>query len=124
MVDKPGDADLHAAFDDLHQYLSDQIAPLMVAESIALLMRYKPDAVAGQVRDWAAAQYRRGGEQVSLADYFYHAVKKLHMIGALKREELAARKDAVALGLMRAIKQALDPNGIMNPGRVLQARTA
>jgi len=42
-----------------------------------------------------------------------------HGIGALKREELATRKDAVALSLMRSIKQALDPRGIMNPGRVL-----
>jgi FAD/FMN-containing dehydrogenase len=42
-----------------------------------------------------------------------------HGIGALKRAELAQRKSAVALGLMRAIKQALDPQGLMNPGRVL-----
>ena len=42
-----------------------------------------------------------------------------HGIGQLKREELAARKSPVALGLMRAIKQALDPQGLMNPGRVL-----
>jgi FAD/FMN-containing dehydrogenase len=42
-----------------------------------------------------------------------------HGIGALKRDELAARKSPVALKLMRAIKQALDPQGRMNPGRVL-----
>ncbi|MEN9543604.1 MAG: hypothetical protein RLZZ598_437 [Pseudomonadota bacterium] len=42
-----------------------------------------------------------------------------HGIGELKREELAQRKSGVALDLMRAIKQALDPQGIMNPGRVL-----
>ncbi|MCH7344852.1 FAD-binding oxidoreductase [Pelomonas sp. CA6] len=42
-----------------------------------------------------------------------------HGIGQLKRGELAARKDAVALQLMRAIKAALDPQGLMNPGRVL-----
>jgi FAD/FMN-containing dehydrogenase len=42
-----------------------------------------------------------------------------HGIGALKREELAARKSPVALGLMRAIKAALDPAGLMNPGRML-----
>jgi FAD/FMN-containing dehydrogenase len=42
-----------------------------------------------------------------------------HGIGALKLGELAQRKSAVALGMMRAIKQALDPDGLMNPGRVL-----
>jgi FAD/FMN-containing dehydrogenase len=42
-----------------------------------------------------------------------------HGIGALKREELAARKHPVALAMMRAIKRALDPQGLLNPGRVL-----
>lgn len=42
-----------------------------------------------------------------------------HGIGILKREELAQRKSPVALTLMRAIKHALDPRNIMNPGRVL-----
>jgi FAD/FMN-containing dehydrogenase len=42
-----------------------------------------------------------------------------HGIGALKREELVQRKSPVAMGLMRAIKAALDPQGLMNPGRVL-----
>jgi FAD/FMN-containing dehydrogenase len=42
-----------------------------------------------------------------------------HGIGALKRDELAARKPPVALAMMRAIKAALDPAGLMNPGRVL-----
>jgi FAD/FMN-containing dehydrogenase len=42
-----------------------------------------------------------------------------HGIGALKREELAQRKSPVALALMRSIKQALDPQQRMNPGRLL-----
>jgi FAD/FMN-containing dehydrogenase len=42
-----------------------------------------------------------------------------HGVGSLKRDELAQRKDAVALATMRAIKRALDPMGVMNPGRVL-----
>ena len=42
-----------------------------------------------------------------------------HGIGALKRDAMAARKSPVALQMMRAIKQALDPHGLMNPGRVL-----
>jgi FAD/FMN-containing dehydrogenase len=42
-----------------------------------------------------------------------------HGVGQLKREELAHRKSAVALALMRSIKAALDPRGLLNPGRVL-----
>ncbi|MDT7835978.1 FAD-binding oxidoreductase [Aquabacterium sp. OR-4] len=42
-----------------------------------------------------------------------------HGIGALKRDELAQRKSPVALSMMRAIKQALDPQGLLNPGRVV-----
>ncbi|MCD2516577.1 FAD-binding oxidoreductase [Massilia sp. G4R7] len=42
-----------------------------------------------------------------------------HGIGALKREELARVKPAVELDMMRAIKAALDPLGIMNPGKIL-----
>ncbi|QOY92362.1 FAD-binding oxidoreductase [Massilia sp. UMI-21] len=42
-----------------------------------------------------------------------------HGIGALKRDELARYKDAVELDMMRALKAALDPLGIMNPGKIL-----
>ena len=37
----------------------------------------------------------------------------------LKRDELPEVKDKVAIALMRSIKAMLDPNGIMNPGKVL-----
>lgn len=42
-----------------------------------------------------------------------------HGIGSLKRDTLPRYKDPTALQLMRAIKAALDPQGTMNPGRVL-----
>ena len=42
-----------------------------------------------------------------------------HGIGALKRDELAHYKSSVELNMMRAIKVALDPLGIMNPGKIL-----
>jgi FAD/FMN-containing dehydrogenase len=42
-----------------------------------------------------------------------------HGVGALKRDLLARKKDPVALDVMRMIKRALDPQGIMNPGKVL-----
>lgn len=42
-----------------------------------------------------------------------------HGIGQLKREELLRYKDPVEIGLMRCLKQALDPQGLMNPGKIL-----
>ena len=42
-----------------------------------------------------------------------------HGIGQMKREELAHVKSDVELDLMRKIKAALDPKGILNPGKVL-----
>jgi FAD/FMN-containing dehydrogenase len=42
-----------------------------------------------------------------------------HGIGALKRHEMEQRKSPVALKLMRALKNALDPQGLLNPGRVV-----
>jgi FAD/FMN-containing dehydrogenase len=42
-----------------------------------------------------------------------------HGIGRLKRDELAWRKSPVEMDMMRAVKAALDPQGRMNPGRVV-----
>jgi len=42
-----------------------------------------------------------------------------HGLGQLKREAIYRYKDAVELELMRTIKHALDPRGLMNPGKVL-----
>jgi FAD/FMN-containing dehydrogenase len=42
-----------------------------------------------------------------------------HGLGQLKRDEIRAHKSALELELMRLLKRALDPRGIMNPGKVL-----
>jgi FAD/FMN-containing dehydrogenase len=42
-----------------------------------------------------------------------------HGIGIMKRDLLPTIKDPVAMEMMRAIKRTLDPNGILNPGKVL-----
>jgi len=42
-----------------------------------------------------------------------------HGIGRLKRAELVEYRSAVEVDLMRRIKAALDPKGLMNPGKVL-----
>ena len=42
-----------------------------------------------------------------------------HGVGQLKRKLLARWKDPASLAVMRQIKAALDPNNVMNPGKVL-----
>ncbi|NBD21302.1 FAD-binding protein [Aquabacterium fontiphilum] len=42
-----------------------------------------------------------------------------HGIGVLRREELVRHRDPAAIAAMRAIKRALDPHNLLNPGRVL-----
>ena len=42
-----------------------------------------------------------------------------HGLGQLKREEILRYKSAVEMDMMRAVKKALDPQGLMNPGKVL-----
>ena len=47
-----------------------------------------------------------------------------HGLGQLKREEICRYKSSVELDLMRAVKRALDPLGLMNPGKVLMPEGA
>lgn len=42
-----------------------------------------------------------------------------HGVGLFKRNELAHYKDAVAITLMKTLKRALDPENILNPGKVV-----
>ncbi|HEX5391518.1 MAG TPA: FAD-binding oxidoreductase [Burkholderiaceae bacterium] len=50
---------------------------------------------------------------------FGGSISAEHGVGSLKRDKLPHYKNPVALQLMRAIKTALDPQGLMNPGRVI-----
>ena len=50
---------------------------------------------------------------------FRGSISAEHGLGQLKREEIRRYKSALELDLMRKVKTALDPLGIMNPGKVL-----
>ena len=50
---------------------------------------------------------------------FGGSISAEHGIGSLKAAKLPHYKSAVALSLMRSLKQALDPQNLLNPGRVL-----
>jgi FAD/FMN-containing dehydrogenase len=74
-----------------------------------------------------------GGDLAQMADRIVRGVHDLvaryrgsisaeHGIGQLKTAELARYEDPAALALMHRLKQAIDPRGIMNPGKVLGDR--
>jgi len=50
---------------------------------------------------------------------FEGSISAEHGVGSLKADKLPHYKDPVALALMHRLKQALDPQNLMNPGRVL-----
>ncbi len=52
---------------------------------------------------------------------FGGSISAEHGIGLLKREELPHYKAPIELALMRKVKHALDPQGIMNPGKIFVA---
>lgn len=54
-----------------------------------------------------------------LVDRLGGSISAEHGLGQLKREEITRYKSAVELELMRTLKRAIDPDGIMNPGKVL-----
>jgi len=77
--------------------------------------------------DWAEGQLlARQDDVYALVHDRVHAVggsiSAEHGVGQLKRDALPHYKDPVEMALMHRIKAALDPQGLMNPGKVLQAR--
>ena len=52
---------------------------------------------------------------------FDGSISAEHGVGRLKRDELERIRPKAATETMRAIKRALDPNRIMNPGRVINS---
>ncbi|MEO1220589.1 MAG: FAD-binding oxidoreductase [Pseudomonadota bacterium] len=79
-------------------------------------------AIAGE---WEETQ----GKQVSARVYdlvtqWGGSISAEHGIGQMKVEELGRLGDPVALTMMRAIKQALDPQGLLNPGKLVPNHSA
>lgn len=73
-----------------------------------------------QPGDWEEAE----GKAISvfvhdLVTQWGGSISAEHGIGQMKRDELARVGDPVANAMMRAVKQALDPQGILNPGKLV-----
>jgi uncharacterized protein DUF4388 len=66
---------------ELQQYLSDRLAPLMVADSLGMLATLPPELTAAEIQTWISAQYHGTGAQVPISDYLFHALRKIHVVG-------------------------------------------
>jgi FAD/FMN-containing dehydrogenase len=74
----------------------------------------------------AAAFLLENEDRVNILVYdsvrrFGGSISAEHGVGSLKIDQLEQHKPPVAMAMMRAIKRALDPANLMNPGRVLRA---
>ena len=54
---------------------------------------------------------------------WHGSISAEHGIGQLKRDELARLGDPVHLAIMRQVKLALDPRGLLNPGKLVPLET-
>jgi hypothetical protein len=75
--------EVRAAVEELQAYLSDLVAPLLVADSMELLLSQTPELGVEALRSWVAGQLRGQGGN-SPADFLYHAIKKISHLGDLK----------------------------------------
>ncbi|MCI0617581.1 hypothetical protein L0244_31795, partial [bacterium] len=83
MADLQNDPQVSKALEELQQYLSDQLAPMMVVDSIETLAECPPEVVGRAIFAWVGVQYRTG-KPIPASDYFFHALKKIHMMREYK----------------------------------------
>jgi hypothetical protein len=74
------EAGVRQALFDLQRYLSDQLAPMMVTDSVELLLRCPPQLVANEIQGWVDAQFRAPEHGLTVSDCVYHAMKKIHLM--------------------------------------------
>ncbi|MBV9043646.1 MAG: hydroxyacid dehydrogenase, partial [Alphaproteobacteria bacterium] len=73
-------------------------------------------------RDSAAFLARWGEVNLAVHDIVHEfggSISAEHGIGVQKRDQLPLYKSAAELDVMRALKRTLDPNNILNPGKVI-----
>jgi len=85
-------------------------------------MHYNPVRPA----DWDAPRFREERERVNRIVHdvvvdLGGSISAEHGIGQSRLAELEHYKTPVELAMMRAVKRALDPKGIMNPGKILRS---
>lgn len=83
-------------------------------------LHYNISQPQGDTPESFLARYREVNDAVhEVVRGFDGSISAEHGIGRMKRDELIATAPPVAIDLMRRVKAAFDPAGIMNPGKVI-----
>ena len=69
--------------------------------------------------DFARAQAALEEAVYDVIDRHQGSISAEHGVGLARRDDIARRKQPAEIAMMRAVKAALDPAGIMNPGKML-----
>jgi len=125
--DDPGtlDEETREALVMLQQYLSDQVPPMLFADSFEHLLALPPSVVGEEIQAWVAAQYRRASS-LPVSDYLFHAAKKIHMLKELQlvpREQIEAFMGALAGVLLELCPPPDRPHLADDLSRLDEAKT-
>jgi FAD/FMN-containing dehydrogenase len=76
--------------------------------------------------DWDTPRFRAERERINRIVHdivvdLGGSISAEHGIGRARLAELEYYKEPAELAMMRAVKRALDPKGIMNPGKIVRA---
>lgn len=111
MIDE-GMADLRAAFPGCVGYIFGHIGDGNLHYNIGMADEAGTRALIGKLKAVNEVVY-------AVVARLNGSISAEHGVGQLKREAIKPRKPALELELMQRVKDALDPQGIMNPGKVL-----
>ncbi len=96
MANPTVDPQVQDALWDLHRYLSDEVAPMMVTDSIEVLLRCRPEIAAGEIQGWLVGQTSGPAVDAAVSDCLFHAMKKLHLMAEFNLIEEHALADYLA----------------------------
>jgi hypothetical protein len=76
-------SDLREIVEELRSYLSDQIPPLLAADSVRFLIQRAPEATTEQIQRWLSYQFQARAGTVPVADLVHHTLGKLYLLADL-----------------------------------------
>ncbi len=130
MAKRTVDPQVREALWDLQQYLSDEVAPMMVTDSIEVLLRCDPEVAAEEIQGWLSNQTTGPASAAPISDCLFHAMKKLHLMaefnliaGDLLDSYLAALGDIV-LGFCPEQDRQLLRDNLESLGRAVDSATS